>query len=220
MFLTSTKTITVTVDAAATVRESDITAHYVDYAATDTTPNSADIVTNGTSAVTAVAAPGAGVTRHLQHMSIYNADSVAHAYTVAMTSGANVRKVVTMRLAPLQAIQYVKGAGWQFVPESDPQHQEQSATVTGQNQWTTAMLVQAGDAVSVSIMGSGWSAAVYVQRMLDGANWQNLQLPSGLNNATAPIELTYIADETGYLRVGVPTGMFVSGTIPVRIGVH
>lgn len=220
MFLTSTKAITVTVDANATTRESDVTAHYVDYLATDTAPNSSDGVTTGTAAMTAVAAPAAGTTRHVQLLTIYNADTVSHVYTAGILSGANTRKVMTMRLAPGQAVQYTKGDGWQFVPESDPQHQTVGMTINGQNQYTDALLVKPGDEVSVSIGGSGWSAAVYVQRMLDGANWAPLQLPSGQNSATAPIEMTYLADETGYLRIGVPTGMYVSGSIPVRLGVH
>lgn len=220
MFLTSTKTIKVTVDANTTAHESDITAHYVDYGSTDTTPGSSDTVTAGTTATTAVAAPSSGITRHVQLLSIYNADTVSHAYTVSLVNGANTRKLVTMRLEPAQAIQYTKGDGWQFVPVSNPQHQEEAATITAQNQWTDALLVKAGDAVSVSIGGSGWVAAVYVQRMLDGVTWTALQLPSGQNNATSPIELTYLADETGYLRIGVPTGMFSSGSIPVRLGVH
>lgn len=221
MFLDSTaKSITVAVDAAPTTAESDVTAHYVDYGATDTTPGSADRQTGGTAAVAAVSAPLAGTVRHVQMMTIYNADSVSHAYTVALGNGAASRKIVTMRLQAGQTVQYTKADGWRFVPEANPQHQEVSRTVTGASQWTAAMLVQAGDAVSVSIGGAGWDAAVSIQRMLDGATWNAIHMPDNSTGATAPVELTYIADETGYVRVGVAAGMFVSGSIPVRLGVH
>lgn len=221
MFLTATtQSITIQVDAAATATESDVAAHYVDYAAASTDPGNTVAATSGTTPVTVVPAPAAAIIRHLQFLTIYNADTVSHSYTVSMVTAAGTHKVVTMRLQSAQAIQYTKADGWKFVPTANPQHQEVSETIIAGAQWTDALLVQAGDAVSVSIGGTGWEAAVYVQRMLDGETWNSLTLPNQQTSATAPIELTYIADETGYLRIGVPTGMFVSGSIPVRLGVH
>lgn len=51
-----------------------------------------DAVTNGTTAVDAVAAPGAAVRRVVRGLTVYNADSVSHAVTVQLVSGANTRR--------------------------------------------------------------------------------------------------------------------------------
>jgi hypothetical protein len=192
----------------------------VDYTTASATPGASDAKTTGATPVVLLSAPAASTQRQIKYASIYNADSVAHTYIVAVLSGANTRKVVGMTLAVGQSVQYTPAAGWQFVPQENPTHQSVSATVTAQESFTAALLVKAGDVVSVSVGGSGWVATVVLQRMLDGATWNTVTLPTGQVGVTGPAELTYLVDETGYVRLGVATGGFTSGTIPVRLGVN
>jgi hypothetical protein len=214
------KTITVVVDSAATTTESDVTMHFVEYSDTATTPHESDAVTNGTTPVTVLLAPAVGVQRHVNFVSIYNADTVAHTYTVRLVNGAASRRVITMNLAPGRTVQYTQNNGWQYVPAETPTHQSVSANITAQNTYTTPILVQAGDAVSVSVAGSGWVAGVALERMLDGISYNAVPYAAGVSEINVPAQMTYLADETGYLRIGCATGKFTSGTIPVRLGVN
>lgn len=220
MFLDSTsKSIKIVSDMVALTTESSVTAHYVDYSATDTVPAESDIATNGTTPAVAVAAPAAGVQRHVKLMTIYNEDNTAHVFTVMLVDGVNTRRLVSLRLAAGQTGQFTSSKGWEVVPANTPNHQSVTQVITASNIFTTGLLVYAGEAVSISIAGT-FVATVVLQRQLDGANWNDVPLPNGLPGWTGPTEMTYLADETGFVRLGVETGNFTSGSITARLGTN
>lgn len=84
-------------------------------------------------------------------------------------------------------------------------------SVTAQNQFTDALTINAKQRASISISGT-FAANVELQRNLDGTNWRTV------DTYTALTELTYVADETCDIRLGVPTGGFTSGPVNCRLG--
>lgn len=220
MFLDATnKSITVAMEAAKTTTESSITAHYVDYTDTDTTPAEADAATNGTTAVEAVAAPASGAQRHVKLLTIFNEDTVAHVFTVFLKNNTTNRRLVSLRLAAGQTLQFTSSKGWEVIAQSAPGSQAVSQTITAENEFTDAILVYAGESVSVSVAGT-FVATVSLQRQLDGATWNDVPLPNGDPGWIAPTEMTYIADQTGFVRLGVKTGNFTTGSITARLGTN
>lgn len=95
-----------------------------------------------------------------------------------------------------------------------PVRRSVSAAVTAQNSFTDPLPVEAGARVSVSVSGT-FTATVSLQRLLDGANWRTVAFEDAI---TAPIELTYVADEGCHLRLGVATGDFSDGSVTCRLG--
>lgn len=69
-------------------------------------------VANGTTPVTAVAAPAAGKYRVTKRMIFFNEDTVTHTLTVRLTDGASVRTTFQAQLAPGEAAHYGEGVGW------------------------------------------------------------------------------------------------------------
>ena len=87
-----------------------------------------------------------------------------------------------------------------------------SASISTQNTFTGALSVPAEARTSVSVSGT-FVATVTLQRRLDGANWRDVQTWTG------EMEVTYVADESQDLRLGVKTGDYTSGTVTARLGV-
>ena len=88
-----------------------------------------------------------------------------------------------------------------------------SVTITAQNQFSPALLIQKGESASISVSATAMVANVRLQRNLDGTNWRNVEV------FTAATEQTYVADESCEIRIGCPTGDFTSATALVaRLG--
>ncbi|MBI1313681.1 hypothetical protein GC176_20505 [bacterium] len=220
MFLdATTKRLTVTVDGAADTTESSVIASYVDYAAASTTPGEQDAVTTGATAAEVVSAPESMIQRHIIYMTIYNEDTAAHVFTVKLDNNGTLRTIVSMRLDAGETLQYTKTNGWEIVQQASAAHQSVDLDIDAEDEFTDGLLVKAGEAVSISISGS-FTATITLQRNLNGSDWNDVPLPDGSAGWTAPTEMTYFADETGFLRIGVKTGDFGSGSPTVRLGVH
>lgn len=86
----------------------------------------------------------------------------------------------------------------------------EQAIATAANVPTDALRVIAGEKASVSV--SGGSAAVSMQRRLDGANWRTV------TTYASGIEETYEADEGCEIRLYIATGAFTSGPVTMRVG--
>lgn len=124
----TTKSIEITVEAAATTTESPVTVEYVDHTATTFAPASSDTVSNGTSVVTMVAAPAASTQRQVKEITIYNADTVNHTYTVKYNDNATKRTVVKVAVVPGQALIYRSDIGWVLTPVASAGQLQGTAT--------------------------------------------------------------------------------------------
>lgn len=94
---------------------------------------------------------------------------------------------------------------------------EVNAALSGAGSWSDPLIVNSGELVSVSVGGS-FDATVVVQRQVDGMNWRSVPNSDGSVGWTGPTEQTYEADEGCWLRIGIDTGDYVSGTAQVRLG--
>ena len=87
----------------------------------------------------------------------------------------------------------------------------QSASITAQNTFTTALDVQGY--FSLSVDGIAGGSIVTVQRSFDaGSTWKDVE------TYTADIETYGFEPEPVSYRVGIKTGDFGSGTTVVRLG--
>ena len=87
----------------------------------------------------------------------------------------------------------------------------QSASITAQNTFTTAMTVLTEERISISVSGT-FVGTVTLQRQMDATNWRDVE------TWTTEIERTYLSDEKQKVRIGIKTGDFTSGTAVVRLG--
>lgn len=85
-----------------------------------------------------------------------------------------------------------------------------SASITAQNTFTTEIFVQAGDEFDVSISGT-FVATVTVQRSKDRSTWLDVE------SFTSPAEKTGLSGSGWWVRVGVKTGGYTSGTVVVSV---
>lgn len=91
-------------------------------------------------------------------------------------------------------------------------------TISAENTFTSFIVLRGGDTASISVSGS-FSGTVVLQRSFDGLTaYRDVANPDGTVGWTSPIETSYFADESSYLRIGIKTGGFVSGNATVRIG--
>lgn len=108
----TTKTIEITVDAVATTTESPFVVEYGDNTTTGLAPASSDGVTNGTTVVTMLAAPASSTQRKVFEITVYNADSVPHTYTIKYNDNATKRTVFMGAVQAGQTLTYEKSNGW------------------------------------------------------------------------------------------------------------
>jgi len=94
-----TKTISLVLAGAKDTNDCDIVAAWADDDGTDFTEGSTDLVSNGTTPVTVVAAPGASTRRVIKAISIYNADVVPVTFSLSLISAGGTRIVAKVTLA-------------------------------------------------------------------------------------------------------------------------
>lgn len=86
-----TKSLEIVLGEAMTTTDMDVTASYGDFAGPGFVPGASDGVTDGTTPVTVVAAPGAGVQRLVQEVRVYNADTVPHTLLLQLNNASTIR---------------------------------------------------------------------------------------------------------------------------------
>lgn len=108
---TTTKTVDLILDANKTTNECQITAAYADITPTTFTPGSNDLLSNGTTAVTVVAAPAASTQRSVKEITVYNNDTVQHTAYVRLNDAGTPRVVAAMILPPGTSASYPATGG-------------------------------------------------------------------------------------------------------------
>lgn len=100
--------------AAHTTNALTVLAGYkdADYAAASLVMGRNSTSTNGTTAVTAVAAPTGSVQRLVSHLSVYNNDTVSHTVTISYNNNATLRIMEVSVLAPGDLLRYSPNGGW------------------------------------------------------------------------------------------------------------
>jgi hypothetical protein len=100
------KSIQVKLGEATITTESDIVASFVDITIDTFTPGANDASTNGTTPVTAIAAPVGAATRQVKEVIVTNRDSVNHNAIVIYNNNGTLRYAMTKELVPNDSLVY------------------------------------------------------------------------------------------------------------------
>lgn len=109
---TTSKSIQVVLGAAPATTQAAIFASYADLTSTTFVGGSNDLASNGTTAVTMVAAPAASTQRQVKYFSIYNADTVNMTVTVQLLDTATVRILEKVTLSPGTTLEWSQDIGF------------------------------------------------------------------------------------------------------------
>jgi len=111
----TTKSLEVRLAGAVSANQLPVTAHYTDITTTLYTPGSNDTQSNGATAVTIVAAPAASTQRHVESISVYNADTAAATVTIQLNNNSTLRIITKVTLQAAEQLFYEDGMGWQII---------------------------------------------------------------------------------------------------------
>lgn len=111
---TTTKSLQVILAAAVATAQLPCVAAWADISTSAFTPGSSDTQTNGTTAVTLVAAPATSTQRQIKSLTVYNADTTNATVTVRLNNNSTLRIVVSVILAPGQTLQFAENS-WSVI---------------------------------------------------------------------------------------------------------
>lgn len=112
---TTSKSLIVDLDASKTTTDMPFVVSYVDITSTTNVAGSYDLMTNGTTVTTLLAAPAASTQRQVLSISISNADSAAKGVAVGLLNGATTRPLVGATLQVNDTLQYTDTRGWSVI---------------------------------------------------------------------------------------------------------
>jgi hypothetical protein len=185
---TTSKSIEVILGAAVVANQAQISASYADIDSATFVPGESDTVSNGTTAVTVVAAPAASKQRQLKYLSVYNADTASITVTVRLNNGGTIRNASSYILSPQQTLQYTPDQGF-FVGQPNLANGITPGYIDG-----LKLITVSATAVS---FGSG---AAYVQSIGGLVN-----LPSQFNLTSLALSASTFYHAYLFLSSGVPT---------------
>lgn len=108
----TTKSLEIDLNAAATTNNMPVTVDYVDMTTTTTVAGSSDTASNGTTAVTILAAPAASTQRKVNSLSVYNADTASKIVTIQLNNNTTLRSIVVVDLQVGETLGYTDTQGW------------------------------------------------------------------------------------------------------------
>jgi len=193
---TTSKSIEVVLSAAPVANQAQICASYADMDTSTLVPGSNDLLSNGTTAVTAVAAPAASKQRQLKYLSIYNNDTSSITVTVRLNNGGTIRNASSYTLSPQQTLQWTADQGF-YVAQPNLANGISPGYIDG-----LKMIWVSNTAVSFS------SGSAYIQSSGSVANLPSQFNLSGLSLSASTWYHAYL-----FLSSGVPT-VELSSTAP------
>jgi hypothetical protein len=119
MILDSSRSLELVLGAAHATAALVWGAEYVDHSASGTgVPVPVDGTSNGTTEVTMVAAPGAGVGRQVLSVNVYNSDTVAQTVTVRVNNSSTMRTRHKATMQPGDVLTWSPGRGFAVLDAS------------------------------------------------------------------------------------------------------
>lgn len=147
IILTSTDSLEVLLAGAVTTNQAVLFAAFVDVDATTfaaTAGDNSSGLTNGTTAVTWLAAPASGSFRQVKFLSLYNADTASITATVQFNDGTNTRILLKVTLAAGERLHYALDGGFGMASSS-------GAAVTSVNGSTGAVTLTIPNDIIVAL---------------------------------------------------------------------
>jgi len=107
-----TKTYEIVLAGAVAANQLPVVVDYVDITTTTCLGGCSDTATNSTTPVTIVAAPGASTQRHVETISVHNADTASVTFTISLNNNSTLRSRIKITLLTLENFLYERGKGW------------------------------------------------------------------------------------------------------------
>jgi hypothetical protein len=111
----TTMTLQVVLDAAPTTTQATLYAAWADHTSVAFTPGQTNGLSNGTTAVDIVGAPGASTQRQVKYLSIYNSDTASMTVTVRLNDNTTLRTLERVTLLTGERIEFVDGVGFRVL---------------------------------------------------------------------------------------------------------
>lgn len=111
----TTQSLEIDLAGAITTNNLPVCVEYTDVTTSTFTPGHQDAASNGTTAVTICAAPGASTYRVIKHINVYNKDTVAATVTIQFNNNATLRELIVIALQSGQTLSWSSEAGWQVL---------------------------------------------------------------------------------------------------------
>lgn len=162
MKLKSTDSLEVLLAGAVATNQCPLTAGYTDVATDASTcaPSSSDGQTNGTTAVTWVAAPAAGLVREISTLSFRNEDTASVTATVRLNNGTTTRNRRKFVLAAGEGFAYESGSGF-TVFAADGNAKGAGSSVTSVN-GATGAVVLGGESIAEPVNALATSGTIAI----------------------------------------------------------
>lgn len=108
----TTKSLEIILGGAITTNQLPVVVSYGDITSTTFTLGEADSISNNTSTVTILAAPGASTQRQVKYIGIYNADTVAATVTLRLNNNSTLRTIIKATLSVGDTLHYIDSEGF------------------------------------------------------------------------------------------------------------
>ena len=108
----TTKSLEIVLAGAVTTNQLVVVSSWADITTTTFTPGETDVLTNGTTQVTIVAAPGASTQRQVKEILIYNNDTVNATIRVRYNNNTTIRQLINATIGTGECLVYREGSGW------------------------------------------------------------------------------------------------------------
>lgn len=208
---TTSKTIEVILGGAITTNQLEITADWVDTQNGLTfAPGGTLLLTNGVTAVTAVASPAANTQRQVKAITVYNADTVNAVVTVRLFDGTNRRRHVVVTLTPGQSLVFTPEGGWSILASTRGQ-------IPGTTTNDTASAGNVGEIISTSLAsGSAVSVSNGVSKTIMSVTLTPGQWAMTANantfpaGTTTPTQEVFSISPTTNTLTGAPNGLQIA----------
>lgn len=212
---TTSKSIQIILGEAKTTNDCDITASFADsVSGTTFVPAANDLTSNGTTAVTVVAAPASSTQRSVQEIRLHNNDTVTHTVTLRLDNSGTFRTVM-VRTIPA-------GSDFLYAPDIGYPPALADLAFAGTNTTQTTSLITPGsvsgntptDITTISLPPGVWllfGDAVFApssgaEYYLTWINTVSATIPSPTNGS---INSLSVSSSILAQSDGIPTGMLV-----------
>jgi hypothetical protein len=111
----TTQTLEIDLAGAITSNNLPVSVEFTDITASAFTPGHQDAASNGTTAVTILAAPAGSTYRVVKHINVYNKDTVSATVTIQFNNNATLRELIVIALSSGQSLTWSPEAGWQVL---------------------------------------------------------------------------------------------------------
>ena len=152
----TTKSLQFNLGSAVTANQLSCVTSWADMSGTTFTPGANDTQSNGTTAVTIVAAPALSIQRQIKSVDIFNADTADATVTVLYDNNGTTRTLVSITLQPKETLQFAENA-WSVIDGNGKRRNSGSSNSKSAN----VTITTTGSTFSPSVeLASGSSATV------------------------------------------------------------